>query len=300
MKRLKKIFLNKIPYIANLYEQLNKQGEFPAGHYHSPIPDKDEIHAYVKRNQPLKKKLPGVNLNKENQLRLLNEYVQFYEELPFPDKKKPEYRYYYNNPWYTYSDAIFLYCFLRQHRPKKIIEIGSGFSSAVILDTVDSFFSQSPEIIFIEPNPDRLMSLLKSEDKDRIRIIDTKIQDVSSEIFMSLEADDFLFIDSSHVMKCGSDLQVFMFEILPLLPSGIFIHFHDVFYPFDYPSEWLLNGRYWNENYILRTFLSYNCEWKIYFFNTYVAFAYSDFINEKMHLCANNPGGSLYIQRFKK
>ena len=88
MKRLKKFFLNKIPYIANLYEQLNKQGEFPAGHYHSPIPDKDEIHAYVKRNQPLKKKLPGVNLNKENQLRLLNEYVQFYEELPFPDKKK--------------------------------------------------------------------------------------------------------------------------------------------------------------------------------------------------------------------
>jgi hypothetical protein len=88
-----------------------------------------------------------------------------------------------------------------------------------------------------------------------------------------------------------------MFEILPRLQPGVFVHFHDVFYPFEYPPEWLMEGRYWNENYFLRAFLSYNSEWKIKFMNTYVSFMFSDLIKEKMPLCAKNPGGSLYIQR---
>ena len=148
-----------MPYIGNLHQQIEKQGVFPAGHYSSPIPDRDEIFTYVKSRKPQRMELPDVELNKESQLRLLNEYIQFYEELPFPEKQKPEYRYYYDNSWYSYSDAIFLYCFLRKHKPKRIIEIGSGFSSAVMLDTVDGFFSHRPEITFIEPYPDRLISL---------------------------------------------------------------------------------------------------------------------------------------------
>jgi hypothetical protein len=304
MKRIIKSFLNRMPYIRNLHQQVErlrqqveKQGEFPAGHYSSPIPDRDEILAYVKSRKPQGMELPDVDLNKENQSRLLNEYLQFYEELPFPERQKPEYRYYYDNDWYCYSDAIFLYCFLRKHKPKRIIEIGSGFSSAVMLDTVDGFLSHRPEITFIEPYPNRLISLLRSSDEDQVRIIDRRIQEVPSEVLLSLEAGDFLFIDSSHVVKCGSDLQLLMFEVLPLLPSGIFVHFHDVFYPFDYPSEWLMQGRYWNENYFLRAFLSYNREWRIYFFNTYVAFAFNDFIKDKMPLCVKDSGGSLYIQK---
>ena len=120
------------------------------------------------------------------------------------------------------------------------------------------------------------------------------------ELFLSLKAGDFLFIDSSHVLKCGSDLQLLMFEILPLLPSGVFVHFHDVFYPFDYPTEWLKEGKYWNENYFLRAFLSYNSDWSVSFFNTYVALAFNAFIKDKMPLCIKNSGGSLYIQRERK
>jgi hypothetical protein len=78
---------------------------------------------------------------------------------------------------------------------------------------------------------------------------------------------------------------------------AVFVHFHDVFYPFDYPSEWLIEGRYWNENYFLRAFLSWNTEWHIRFFNTYVHCMFGDFIRETMPLCARNAGGSLYIQR---
>ena len=141
------------------------------------------------------------------------------------------------------------------------------------------------------------MRLFKEGDREQVRLIDSKIQEVPSEVLLTLESGDFLFVDSSHVVKCGSDLQVLMFEILPRLQPGVYVHFHDVFYPFDYPCEWLMEGRYWNENYFLRAFLSYNSEWSIKFFNTYVHFMYGDLIREKMPLCARNPGGSLYIQR---
>lgn len=310
MKQLIKPFLNKMPYIRGLHQQaeelnalrqqIEKQGVFPLGHYHSPTPNKDEIFAYLQSRKPLEMELQGINLNQENQFRLLNEYAQLYKDLPFPEKQIPECRYYYQNDYYSYADAIFLYSFLRKHKPKRIIEVGSGFSSAVMLDTIDRFFSYRPEITFVEPYPDRLKGLLRSDDKNHTRIIDKKIQEVSSELFSSLESGDFLFIDSSHVVKCGSDMQLLMFDILPFLPPGVFIHFHDVFYPFDYPPEWLKEGRYWNENYFLHVFLSYNCEWDIHFFNTYVAFSFSDFIKDNMPLCMKNPGGSLYIQRKKK
>jgi predicted O-methyltransferase YrrM len=300
MKRLIKTFLHKLPYIKGLHEQVKKQGAYPAGHYYSPIPNQDEILAYINSRKLQAMDFPDVNLNKENQFRLLQEYRQFYGELPFPEKQEQGCRYYYENTWYSYADAIFLYSFLRKHQPKKIIEVGSGFSSAVMLDTIERFFSYSPEITFIEPYPDRLKSLLTVDDYDQVTIIDKKIQEVPSDVFSSLRSGDLLFIDSSHVVKCGSDLQLLMFDILPLLPSGTFVHFHDVFYPFDYPSEWLKEGRYWNENYFLRAFLSYNYEWTIYFFNTYIGLIFSGFVKENMPLCVKNPGGSLYIRREKK
>lgn len=300
MKKLINQFFDRMSYIKDFLHSLRMQGIYPAGHYYSPIPAKDDVFAYIKSIKTVKTELPDIKLNEESQFGLLNDYVEFYKDLPFPEKQEPDFRYYYENDWYTYSDAIFLYSFLRKHKPKKIIEVGSGFSSAVILDTVDRFFSYRPEITFIEPYPKRLQSLLRSGDEHHVRIIAKNIQEVPSELFSSLESGDLLFIDSSHVVKCGSDLQLLMFGILPLLPSGIFVHFHDVFYPFDYPYEWLKEGRYWNENYFLHAFLSYNCEWSIYFFNDYVASSFADFIKNKIPLCVKNSGSSLYIQRERK
>ena len=121
---------------------------------------------------------------------------------------------------------------------------------------------------FIETYPDRLRGLLRPHDEGATRIIEREVQEVPIDTFSSLRAGDLLFIDSSHVIKCGSDVQFLMFEVLPQLPTGVFVHFHDVFYPFEYPAEWVLKGRYWNEDYFLRAFLSYNSEWEISFFNT--------------------------------
>jgi hypothetical protein len=304
MKKIIKNLAKKVPffsYIVNknikLNKKIQKQGAFPAGHYYSPIPAAEDVCAYIQAKNSLKNEPLGVGLNKKKQYELLEEYIELYKDVPFLEKQTPEYRYYYDNEWFSYSDAIFLYCFLRKYKPSKIIEVGSGFSSAVILDTVDSCFTNRPEITFIEPFPDRLISLLNGDDQKQVEIIQNKVQDTSKDYLLSLEAGDLLFIDSSHVVKCGSDLQFLLFEIIPQLKPGVFVHFHDVFYPFDYPSDWLNEGRYWNENYFLHAFLMHNHAWSIKFFNTYVHLEFGELIQEKMPLCSKNTGGSLYIQR---
>jgi predicted O-methyltransferase YrrM len=288
--------LNKTKPKKSLSEKLGNDGPYPIGHYYSPIPSNADIAVHLESRKPLNHELQDIKLNKQHQRDLLDDYMRFYEELPFPDEKTVDTRYYYLNPWFSYADAIFLYSFLRKNSPRRIIEIGSGFSSAVIMDTIDRFYSQRPEMTCIDPEPDRLLSIMKKRDRNWVNVIDKKIQGVSTDLFSSLESGDLLFIDSSHVMKCGNDLYVIMFEILPRLSPGVFVHFHDVFYPFDYPPEWIQQGRHWNENYFLRAFLAYNTEWSIYFFNTYMHLIYSDVIEEKMPLCTKNPGGSLYIQ----
>jgi hypothetical protein len=106
-----------------------------------------------------------------------------------------------------------------------------------------------------------------------------------------------LFIDSSHVLKCGSDVQFLMFEVLPVLAVGVVVHFHDVFESFEYPREWLIEGWYWNEDYALRAFLSYNAAWEISLFGNYAVNSFREFFAANMPLCLKNPGGSLYIRR---
>ena len=289
--------LNKLPYIGRLRKELRNVGLYSAGHHYSPIPKREDIVVHLESLKTDKFELPGIDLNRHSQFELLTAFQAFYDDLPFPEKKIQECRYYYDQTVFCYADAIFLYSFLRYVNPRRIIEVGSGFSSAVMLDTVERFFPQQPEMTFIEPYPDGLRRLLKSHDEGPTRIIERKVQDVPIDTFSSLRAGDLLFIDSTHVIKCGSDVQFLMFEVLPKLPTGVFVHFHDVFYPFEYPAEWLLKGIYWNEDYFLRAFLSYNREWEIFFFNTYVATIFKDFLLEKMPLCLKNTGGSLYIRR---
>jgi predicted O-methyltransferase YrrM len=290
------IILDRLPYIGRLWIQLRNI----SGHYSSPIPKHKDILKYLEFTKTDEFELSDIDLNTQNQFKLLTTFQAFYDDLPFPEKKSQECRYYYDQTCFCYADAIFLYSFLRHANPKRIIEVGSGFSSAVILDTAERFLVQQPKITFIDPYPDRLRQLLRPQDEGNITIVKKKVQEVPIDTFLSLHAGDLIFIDSSHVIKCGSDLQFLMFQVLPRLRTGVFIHFHDVFYPFEYPAKWLLKGIYWNEDYFLRAFLAYNSEWHIYFFNTYVASVFKDYLLEKMPLCLKNAGGSIYIQRVEK
>src|SRR5690606_17050723 len=110
-------------------------------------------------------------------------------------------------------------------------------------------------------------------------------------------ANDILFIDSTHVSKINSDVNYIFFEILPRLASGVYIHFHDIFFPFEYPKAWVYEGRAWNEAYILRAFLQYNNAFSVVLMNTFMDQFHKSFFREHMPLCLINPGGSIWIRK---
>lgn len=217
--------------------------------------------------------------------------------MPFKDEKVPGLRYYFLNESYSYSDAIFLYCMIRKLKPKRIIEVGSGFSSCVTLDTNELYFNNQINCTFVEPYPALLKSLINEGDNSNVKIYELKLQDVPLDTFMKLNANDILFIDSTHVTKFNSDVNYVIHKILPALAEGVYIHFHDIFYPFEYPIEWLLEGRAWNEQYILRAFLEYNIKFKIVLFNTYLESVFPDKLKDRFPLLFKNTGGSIWIKK---
>ena len=284
IRKLKKIAPNC--EFFTMQDMIAEKYPLRPGGYYSPIPSQREIKEY-NFNAPLPKSLPGIDLNSEEQLRLLDLFEPFYKELPFPDEGNSRgggMRYYYRNGFYTYSDAILLYCMIRHLKPNKIIEVGSGFSSCVMLDTNEKFMGEEINLTFVEPYPERLESLLKNNNKEKVVIHKKRIQEIPLEEFKKLCRNDILFIDSSHVSKFRSDVNYIIHEILPILADGVYIHFHDVFYPFEYPKEWLLEKRAWNEQYILRAFLQYNKNFKIMMFNTYLQSVYEAKIKSRFSL----------------
>lgn len=285
--------------IRHEIEDLKKrQGFVPPGHFYSPVPDLDELQEIEEETIGGPSiEIPGMDLDDQEQLELLKRFSAFYREMPFQAEKKEGLRYYFENPAYSYSDAIMLHCMIRHLKPKRIIEVGSGFSSCMILDTNDLFFSGSISTTFIEPYPELLMSLLRDTDAERVSTIPSRLQDVDLSEFDVLEENDILFIDSTHVSKIDSDVNRIFFEVLPRLSSGVHVHFHDIFFPFEYPKEWLLEGRAWNEAYILKAFLQYNQAFSPVLMNTYMTEFHESFFRENMPLCLKNTGASIWLKR---
>ena len=303
MNRAIKYLASGVPQIKRLLRErdelrasLNKLSA-PPGHYNSPIPSIEDIKENEARIFRMPRELPALDLNEEEQMRFFDAFTKYYKELPFTDEKKEGLRYYFDNLSYSYSDAICLYAMIRHVKPQRIIEVGSGFSSCVTLDTNELFFGNAIACTFIDPYPERLLSLIKEDDKETAKIIPTKLQDVDIEQFSDLDENDILFIDSTHISKTNSDVNYIFFEILPSLKSGVYIHFHDIFYPFEYPKVWLYEGLAWNEDYLLRAFLQYNNHFKIVFFNTFLEQFFADRFIAEMPLCMKNPGGSIWLRK---
>lgn len=272
----------------------------PPGHFYSPIPSMEEIKKdEAKIFDSMQSTIHGVELHEAEQLELLKKFVPFYNQMSFSENKQEGLRYYFENPAYSYSDAIMLHCMMRLLQPNRIIEVGSGFSSCMMLDTNELHFDQEIEMTFIEPYPDLLLSLIKEKDNRNICTIQSRLQDVNIAEFDKLQANDILFIDSTHVSKTNSDVNHLFFNILPRLKAGVYIHFHDIFFPFEYPKEWVYEGRAWNEVYILRAFLQFNTAFKIVLMNTFIANAHQDFLSENMPLCLKNTGGSIWLSKDK-
>ena len=226
-----------------------------------------------------------------------NSLLPFLNNIPFSQFKASGFRYAFDNPSYSWGDGSILYAMLRSQQPRRLVEVGCGWTSACALDTAERYFDSECEFTFVDPYPQLLSSLI-GKITTNVRIIEMPIQQVPLATFEALEAGDILFIDSTHVLRTGSDVCFELFEVLPRLASGVLVHFHDMFWPFEYPRKWAVDeNRSWNELYAVRAFLTNNDDWRIIFFNDYfakterklIAASYPDFLK--------NSGGALWLQR---
>ena len=239
----------------------------PPGHYYSPVPSFAELERRADRIwSPPPRELPGIELRLDGQLALLSELSRYADRQPFSDGPHPALRYHFDNDMYGKADGVVMYAMLRHLRPSRVVEIGSGYTSALMLDTLDA----DAQLTFIDPEPERLRTLVREGDEARATVITRPVQEVGPETFASLAPGDLLFVDSSHVTKTGSDVNHIVFEILPRISPGVYVHFHDAFYPFEYPRSFIERRWAWNELYLLRGFLQYNRQFEIVLWPSYL------------------------------
>jgi hypothetical protein len=274
----------------------------PPGHFYSPLPEPSE---FVRDDHPVfdasLRELSGIVIDSRSQLELLSLYLPYFEQFEHLHGfsiTSSQRRFNFNQDFFREADALVLYATLLHFKPRRVIEIGSGHSSALMLDVVDVSLP-STSLTFIEPYPERLLSILRDEDKKKIRIIERCVQDVGIDEFLALEADDLLFIDSSHVSKIASDVNFLFFQVLPRLKPGVIVHIHDIFWAFEYPREWILDGRSWNEAYLLRALLLGSDMYKILFWNSWAGLAAVDVLSSLSPSYLRNTGGSIYLKKMR-
>lgn len=269
---------------------------FPPGHYHSPVPRLDELEAREAELFRPRDTLPGIDVRAKEQRARVRSFAPLYAEQPFADRPQRGLRYGFHNDFYSYGDALFLHCMLRSTAPRRLIEVGCGHSSCVILDTRDRFLD-GLDYTLVEPYPERLLRLVHKDDLSSLRLHRQPVQDVPLETFCALEAGDILFIDSTHVTRAGSDVNRLCLEVLPSLKAGVLVHLHDIFWPFEYPKEWIWEGRGWNEAYLVRALLTFSTAFEMVLFGNWLAQFERPLLEQTMPLVLRNPGGSLWLRR---
>ena len=158
----------------------------------------------------------------------------------------------WENGSFPRADAYAYYGLIRELRPRRVMEVGAGSSSLVLARAVRAN-AQPCEVTLIEPEPRWARA---GEDPKGWRVLPSLLQHVDLAHFDALEAGDMLFYDGSHCVHTASDVNWMLFEVLPRLAPGVWIHFHDINWPFDYPPGWTLDeGFSWNEQYLLQGFL---------------------------------------------
>jgi predicted O-methyltransferase YrrM len=259
-----------------------KKGLYQPGHYYSPIVDPQKLPQTVPIDYNLP--IPAVDLNESAQVDLLKNLATYYKKDILPIRRKDGHRFYLDNEYFSYSDGIFLALMMQHFKPKMVIEVGSGYSSALMLDINEKVLHNVTELLFIEPYPEARLDRL-TKDQDKVVVRQDFVQRIELSLFRKLNQGDILFIDSSHTSKFGSDINYLLFEVLPVLDHGVIIHFHDIFFPFEYPLEWLKQGRSWNEAYLIRAFLQHNSDYEILLFTSFLEGKYRSWFETNMPLC---------------
>ena len=213
---------------------------YPPGHFYSPVVNPDEARKYVAPRPAFSEEtiteLPGIRMADDFMLDFWGKSAECIGATRFSSPGTSSDRYYWPNKSYPYGDALILRAMIWYHRPARVIEIGCGFSSACILDAADHAGLAYFSLTCIDPYADRLRALMQPADVERVHIIEQPVQEVPLEVFAGLGPGDILFIDSTHVLKTGSDVCHELFSVLPSLAPGVIVHFHDCRYPFEYPD----------------------------------------------------------------
>lgn len=266
-----------------------KLGVYPIlDHYYSPLINPKK---HLKKSLREDRNLPGINFNVEEQLELLDKFIYNEEILKFPLEKKNDNDFYFDNIMYSSGDAEYLYNMIRHFKPKRIIEIGSGQSTLMALNAIKKNKEEVTHYqcrhVCIEPYE---CDWLKDLDVELIR---QKVEDIDMSLFRSLEENDILFIDSSHMIRPQGDVLFEFLEVLPILNSGVLVHIHDIFSPKDYLDEWIFAHKFWNEQYLLEAFLSHNKDFRILAALNYLLHNHKEKFSEKCPIYKANKGNEI-------
>ena len=290
---IRKIRVNNMPLSKKIFKTV---GVFPiVNHYYEPLFDDRKLKLSLDRDR----NLPGINWNNEGQLSLLSQF-NYQEELnSIPSDKSKDLSFFFNNPSLGPGDAEYLYCIIRHFKPARIIEVGSGYSTLMAKQAIEKNkqgnLSYTCEQICIEPYE---MPWLE---KTGVQVIRKLVEDVDISFFSSLQQNDILFIDSSHIIRPQGDVLFEFLEILPTLHPGVIIHIHDIFSPKDYTKKHLIEDiLFWNEQYLLEAFLTCNNDFVIIGALNYLKTHFPDKLTSKLPILKNHPAhvpGSFWIKR---
>jgi hypothetical protein len=269
------------------------------GHYYSPVVDPCQLEPT--RLWPEQPEVLGIDFDDNGHERLLRDvlrpHLTAYDYPELLDEAPEVTQYFTGNSQYGWLDSRSLFAFLREWKPRRLIEVGSGFSTLLTADVNVRFLKGGMDVTCIEPYP---RAFLRRGIPGVSRLMEAKVQDVPLSEFAALEAGDILFIDSSHVAKTGSDVNYLYFEVLPRLAAGVRVHVHDIFLPHEYPHDWVIrDNRSWNEQYLLRALLMHSSHFRVVFGCTYAFWRFPELVREAIAHADGHEfgGGSFWIER---
>jgi predicted O-methyltransferase YrrM len=273
---------------------------FPPGHYHSPVADLREVtdegrRAQVWPAQP--RTTPGLDWRDDDQVRLCHEVFAAQERLDLaPVATGDPSTYFIANGQYPPLDAWVLEALLRHVRPRRMIEVGSGFSSLITARVNREFLGGALDFTCIEPFPRDFLADVPGIGA----LVARKVQDVELDLYARLGDGDVLFIDTSHTIKTGGDVPWIFHEILPRLAPGVVVHIHDVFLPREYPELWVSEGWGWTEQYLVQSFLMFNDAFEVTFGTRWMIEHHQDLLHAAFPGYAGHElegGSSLWLRR---
>ncbi|MCY4147146.1 MAG: class I SAM-dependent methyltransferase [Chloroflexi bacterium] len=258
-------------------------------HFYHPIPDTGALDDVYRSTTGM----AGIDWRENEQLQLLRDIFPRYAEefRRFNDSLLSAAPFAAQKPEFVGYDPYVYHCMIRHFQPSRIVEVGAGYSTVVASHAAR--LNGDANITAIEPYPNAYLASIA----DKVQVVRQMAQAVDLDFFRQLENRDILFIDSSHVVKTGSDVCYLVLEALPILQSGVLVHFHDIFLPYDYPRHWLTDRRvFWNEQYLVQAWLAHNQRAKIRFANRFMAARHQDLLAKTFPHEERQGGGSLWVQ----